>query len=89
MGKSLKPPDSLPLQAVEGWLGLRNQGEPNETILPSMQAHPDAPRLRWEGPGPKFPVDSEQQESAAAAVWSLTTSKRNTGWNDMPAAPDT
>jgi len=48
--KSLEPPDSLHLQAAQGWLELGNHAEANEEldkITPQLRAHPDVLQLRW------------------------------------------
>jgi tetratricopeptide (TPR) repeat protein len=47
----LEPPDSLHLQAAEGWLGLGDHIEANEQlekIAPNCRVHPDVLKVRWE-----------------------------------------
>lgn len=49
--KRLEPPDSLHLQAAEGWLELGDHLEANEElekIEPELRAHPDALEIRWQ-----------------------------------------
>ncbi len=49
--RRLEPPDSLHLQAAQGWLELGNHLEANEElerIAPSLRAHPDVLTVRWE-----------------------------------------
>jgi hypothetical protein len=46
----LEPPDSIHLNAAEGWLGLGNPFEANEElekISPLLRAHPDVSEIRW------------------------------------------
>jgi len=46
----LAPPDSLHLQAAQGWLELGSHIEANEElekITPQLRAHPDVLKLRW------------------------------------------
>jgi predicted Zn-dependent protease len=48
--QQLEHPDTLHLQAAEGWLELGNHIEANEElerIRPSMRAHPFVLRVRW------------------------------------------
>jgi hypothetical protein len=48
--KSLRPPDSIHLQAAEGWIGLGNYADANEEleqIAAANHAHPDVLQLRW------------------------------------------
>jgi len=48
---SLQPPDTLHLQAAQGWLELGNHIEANEEldrIAASLRAHPDVLKVRWE-----------------------------------------
>jgi uncharacterized protein HemY len=47
---ALQPPDSLHLQAAEGWIGLgdyRAATEELEQITATNRAHPDVLQLRW------------------------------------------
>lgn len=47
----LEPPDSLHLQAAQGWLELGDHIEANEeleNITPKLRTHPAVPALRWE-----------------------------------------
>jgi hypothetical protein len=49
--KPLEPPDSLHLQAAQGWLELGNHIEANEElerIAQQLRAQPDVLKLRWE-----------------------------------------
>jgi tetratricopeptide (TPR) repeat protein len=49
--KPLEPPDSLHLQAAQGWLELGNHIEANEeleNITPELRAHPAVLAVRWE-----------------------------------------
>ena len=49
--KPLHHPDSLHLQAAQGWLELGNPAEANEElekITASLRAHPDVLELRWQ-----------------------------------------
>ena len=49
--KPLQPPDSIHLNAAEGWLGLGNHIEANEElerITPEMRGHPDVLVIRYE-----------------------------------------
>jgi tetratricopeptide (TPR) repeat protein len=51
MAESLQPPDSLHLQAAQGWLELGNHVEAQaelEKIAASLRDHPDVLNLRWE-----------------------------------------
>jgi tetratricopeptide (TPR) repeat protein len=46
----LEPPDSLHLEAAQGWLGLGNHTEAGaelEKISSGMQRHPDVLNVRW------------------------------------------
>lgn len=48
--KRLKPPDSLHLQAAQGWLELGNHIEANEEleqITPQLRSHVDVLVVRW------------------------------------------
>jgi len=48
--KPLEPPDSMHLNAAEGWLELGNHPEANEElekVTPSLRAHPDVLATRW------------------------------------------
>jgi tetratricopeptide (TPR) repeat protein len=47
----LEPPDSLHVQAAEGWLGLGNQAEASEElkkITPELRSHPEVLSVRCE-----------------------------------------
>jgi hypothetical protein len=47
--KPLEPPDSLHLQAAQGWLELGSHIEANEElekIAPQLRAHPDVLKVR-------------------------------------------
>jgi len=47
----LEPPDTLHLQAAQGWLELGNHLEANdelENITPELRAHPAVLAVRWE-----------------------------------------
>jgi predicted Zn-dependent protease len=49
--KPLQPPDSMHLEAAEGWLELGNEieaFEELECITPQMRVHPDVLELRWQ-----------------------------------------
>ena len=49
--KPLEPPDSLHLNAAEGWLELGNRVEAYEEleqITPELRAHPDVLEVRWQ-----------------------------------------
>jgi tetratricopeptide (TPR) repeat protein len=49
--KRLEPPDTLHLQAAQGWLELGNHVEAGaelKQIRPRQLSHPDVLRLRWE-----------------------------------------
>jgi tetratricopeptide (TPR) repeat protein len=49
--KPLEPPDSIHLNAAEGWLGLGNHFEANEEldkITPELRVHPDVLEIRWQ-----------------------------------------
>jgi tetratricopeptide (TPR) repeat protein len=49
--KSLAPPDSIYLNAAEGWLELGNHIEANEeldNITPELRVHPDVLEIRWQ-----------------------------------------
>ena len=49
--KPLEPPDTLHLQAAQGWLELGNHIEANEElerITPQLRAHPGVLKVRWE-----------------------------------------
>ena len=54
MGKRIKqrePPDSIHLNAAEGWLELGNQVEAFEEleqITPQLRVHPDVLEVRWQ-----------------------------------------
>ena len=55
--KPLESPDSLHLQAADGWVGLGDFAAANselEEITPASRAHPDVLQLRWRiyAPGP-------------------------------------
>jgi tetratricopeptide (TPR) repeat protein len=48
--RKLEPPDSMYLEAAQGWLELRNHLEANaelERITPQLRAHPDVLEVRW------------------------------------------
>jgi tetratricopeptide (TPR) repeat protein len=48
--KPLEPPDSLHLQAAQGWLELGSHSEANEElekITPELRAHPEVLKVRW------------------------------------------
>jgi hypothetical protein len=48
--KPLVPPDSVHLQAAQGWLDLGNHIEANEElerITPQLRVHPDVLQVRW------------------------------------------
>jgi hypothetical protein len=48
--KALEAPDSMFLDAAEGWLGLGNWQEANqelEKIRPEFRTHPDFLKVRW------------------------------------------
>jgi len=48
--KPLEAPDSLFLEAAEGWLGLGDWQEANqelERIRPELRRHPDVLKVRW------------------------------------------
>ena len=50
MIEALQPPDSIHLQADEGWVGLGDFAAANdelEQISPASRAHPNALQLRW------------------------------------------
>jgi tetratricopeptide (TPR) repeat protein len=47
----LEPPDSIHLNAAEGWLGLGDYLEANEEleqIAPRLRVHPDVLEIRWQ-----------------------------------------
>ena len=49
--KPLEPPDSIHLEAAEGWLELGDHLEANEEleqIAPQMRVHPDVLEVRWQ-----------------------------------------
>ena len=49
--KPLEPPDSMHLEAAQGWLELGNPVEANvelEQIEPDQRAHPDVLEVRWQ-----------------------------------------
>ncbi|HXP63466.1 MAG TPA: hypothetical protein VN829_23385, partial [Dongiaceae bacterium] len=49
--KPLEPPDSLCLQAAQGWLELGNHVEADgelEKLAPELRAHPDVLKVRCE-----------------------------------------
>jgi hypothetical protein len=49
--KPLEPPDSIHLQAAQGWLELGDHIEASEElekITPQLRAHPDVLKARWE-----------------------------------------
>jgi tetratricopeptide (TPR) repeat protein len=49
--KALQPPDTLHLQAAQGWLELGNHIEADaelDNITGSLRAHPDVLKVRWE-----------------------------------------
>jgi predicted Zn-dependent protease len=51
MRKPLEPPDSIHLQAAEGWLELGNHIEADaelDNIAANLRAHPDVLKVRWE-----------------------------------------
>src|SRR5947208_11295503 len=51
MIEPLQPPDSLHVQAAQGWLELGNCGESNaemEKIASELRNHPDVLMVRWE-----------------------------------------
>jgi Tfp pilus assembly protein PilF len=48
--KPLEPPDSLHLQAAQGWLELGNHAEAEaelDNITASSREHPDVINVRW------------------------------------------
>ncbi len=47
----LQPPDTLHLQAAQGWIELGNHLEANEElekITAQLRAHPEVLKVRWE-----------------------------------------
>ena len=49
--RKLAPPDSLHLEAAEGWLGLGNYVEADaelDCITPVLRVHPEVLSLRWQ-----------------------------------------
>ena len=51
MSPPLVPPDSLHLEAAQGWLELGNHFEADadlDKITPQFRAHPDVLKLRWQ-----------------------------------------
>ena len=78
--KPLQPPDSMHLQAAEGWLGLGNQVEAFEEleqISPQLRVHPDVLELRWQIYAKEKKWDA--CVDIARAITKLTPSHPN-GW---------
>src|SRR5215813_3739694 len=51
MIEPLQPPDSLHVQAAQGWLELGSPVESNaelEKVTPELHRHPDVLKIRWE-----------------------------------------
>jgi hypothetical protein len=49
--RKLQPPDSMHLEAAQGWLGLGNHVEADaelDKVSAALRAHPDVLRVRWE-----------------------------------------
>ena len=78
--KSLRPPDSIHLQAAEGWIGLGNYAEANdelEQIAAASRAHPDVLQLRW-----RIYANARKWDACLDIATALTTMtpKRRFGW---------
>jgi predicted Zn-dependent protease len=78
--KSLRPPDSIHLQAAEGWIGLGNYAEANEeleNITAENRAHPDVLQLRW-----RIYADAKKWKACLDIATALTkmTPERRFGW---------
>ena len=78
--KPLQPPDSIHLQAAEGWIGLGNYAEANdelENITAENRAHPDVLQLRW-----RIYADARKWEACLHIATALTkmTPERRFGW---------
>ena len=77
---ALQPPDSIHLQAAEGWIGLGNYAEANEEleyITAENRAHPDVLQLRW-----RIYADARKWEACLHIATALTTMtpERRFGW---------
>jgi len=78
--KSLRFPDSLHLQAAQGWLELGNHLEADkelDEITPELRTHPDVLEIRWQ-------IYSRAKKwdacvDIAAAIIKLTP-ERSSGW---------
>ena len=80
MIQPLQPPDSLHLQAAEGWIGLGNYAETNEeleNITAENRAHPDVLQLRW-----RIYADARKWDACLVIATALTTMtpERRFGW---------
>jgi uncharacterized protein HemY len=78
--KALQPPDSLHLQAAEGWIGLGNYADANvelEQIATPNRAHPDVLQLRW-----RIYADARKWDARLHIATALTTMtpERRFGW---------
>src|SRR4051812_22314205 len=84
--KPLKHPDSLHLQAAQGWLELGNHLEANEElekITARLRAHPDVLEIRW-----LIYAKEEKWEACldiAKAITSLAPQEA-IGWIDLSIA---
>ena len=80
MIQPLEAPDSLHLQAADGWIGLGNYPEANEElgqIAAANRAHPDVLQLRW-----RIYANAEKWDACLdiATVLTTITPERRFGW---------
>jgi uncharacterized protein HemY len=80
MMPALQPPDSLHLQAAEGWVGLGDYASANnelEQISRTNRAHPDVLQLRW-----RIYADAGKWDACLDIATALTTMtpERPFGW---------
>ena len=76
----LQPPDSLHLQAAEGWIGLGDYAAANdelEQISAASRAHPDVLQLRW-----RIYANARKWDACLDIATALTTMtpERRFGW---------
>ena len=78
--KTLQPPDSIHLQAAEGWIGLGDYAAANdelEQISVASRVHPDVLQLRW-----RIFADARKWNACLDIATTLTamTPERRFGW---------
>jgi predicted Zn-dependent protease len=76
----LEAPDSIHLQAAEGWVGLGNYADANdelEQIAAANRAHPDVLQIRW-----RIYADARKWDACLDIATTLTamTPERRFGW---------